>query len=569
MGIVQMSISAGALIIAVTVIRSVALNRLPKTIFLVLWGVILLRLFVPVSIPLPFGTFSAVNESILNVSHSIQSGGFLPGTTPPINRPSAAAHEMAALPYPLDPAATAQNVNVIRLIWFSGMLAIFVYFTFIFLRSYRKLRFALPVGNEEFWGKWLARHKLLRPIAIMLSDRITSPIAAGVIRPRIILPQNIDLNNTQLLSHVLTHEYYHIKRGDALLKMFLVFALCVHWFNPLVWIMFVLANRDLELTCDEAVVRHFGMETKEAYAYSIIDMAEHRSAFTPFFSGFTKNAAEERIESIMKMKRASIPSWGIALVLAAVLTVGAFSTADAAPQTDEFALPISVPQAREIALSFTGGGTISGLELISDVGRGLVYRIVIVNDAARYEVSLNARTGDIFRLTVAEAADMLALDIAWIGGDAVQPPLNQPRLDEAASAALAIAGGGTVRHICLDWERGVAVYHVRVYRNGSRIDYHLDRGNLAVVGEYTRQHNSAFPSSSSFRLRQMDVIPTISFNQAGAIALAYMGGGIVREVSRSYVGDRPAFDVDITVNGQRWCFYIDIHTGQILRYYRE
>jgi len=125
-----------------------------------------------------------------------------------------------------------------------------------------------------------------------------------------------------------------------------------------------------------------------------------------------------------------------------------------------------------------------------------------------------------------------------------------------------------VRHICLDWERGTAVYHVRIYHNGNRIDYHLDRNTLAVVGERSRLHNNASSLSASYQ-RQMYEIPSISFDQAAAIALTYMGGGIVREVTRSDLWGRPAFDVDITVNGQRWCFYIDIHSGQILRYYRE
>ena len=569
MGIVHMSISAGLLVIAVTLIRAVALNKLPKTMFLVLWGVILIRLLVPVSIPIPFSAFSVVNEAILKVSESAQSVSFLPGTAAlPSDRPAAAIQEMAALPGAIEPA---RNGTAIRFIWLAGMLAALAYFVFVFLKSHRKLRFALPIDNDGFLGAWLARHKLLRPIAIMQSDKVTSPLAVGIIRPKIILPKNMDLSDTQLLSHVLTHEYHHIKRGDALLKILLVLALCVHWFNPFVWVMFVLANRDLELTCDEIVVRHFGMEMKEAYAYSIIDIAEHRSAFAPFFSAFNKNAVEERIESIMKIKRASIPSWSIALVLATVLTAGTFSSVNAAPNAGHsiMARPMSVPEAREIALSMTEGGTVSIVELFPDTYRGFIYHIVVINDAARYEVFMDARTGDVFRFTAGKAPDMLALDIAWFGGDVVQPSLNRPRLDEAAAEALAMAGGGMVKHICLDWERGVSVYHVRVYRNGSRIDYHLDRSTLAVVGETTRRHNNASPSSSSFRRQQMDVMPTISFNEAGVIALAHMGGGIVREVSRSYIGDRPAFDVDITVNGQRWCFYIDIHTGQILRYYRE
>jgi hypothetical protein len=137
------------------------------------------------------------------------------------------------------------------------------------------------------------------------------------------------MSDKQLLNYVLTHEYYHIKRFDSLWKLLFVFALCVHWFNPMAWVMFVLVNRDLELTCDEMVIRRFGTEIKTAYAYSLIGMAEQRSRFTILYNGFSKNAAEERIISIMKTKKLSFISVISAIVLVFVLTAGAMATSAA------------------------------------------------------------------------------------------------------------------------------------------------------------------------------------------------------------------------------------------------
>jgi len=586
--IVQMSISAGLLIVAVTVIRSVALNRLPKTMFLVLWGVILARLLVPVSIPVSvpmrIGAFSAVNEAVMGVSQNVSHGGGLLSES--AGMPPAVTHveETVMGTTPLfTPAVTGRGINVIGLVWLAGMLIALAYFAVVLFGSYRKLRYALPVNGDGFLDEWLARHRLLRPIAIMQSDRVTTPLAVGVTRPRIILPKTIDMNDRQLLNHVLTHEYLHIKRGDAILKIFLVLALCIHWFNPLVWVMFVLANRDLELTCDEMVVRRFGLEAKEAYAYSIIDMAEHRSRFVPFFSGFAKNAAEERIESIMKTKKISIPSKALALTLVAVLTVGGFAAVNAAAgdNTGEVAVvslpiqvvqPLSVPRAREIALSITSGGAVTGLELVPNADIGLVYNIVIVSDTAIYNVSMNARTGDIFRFTAGQTRDITPADVGVV--NLHQPYANHrqdhARLDEAAAVALARAGGGMVGHICIDRERGVPVYHVRIYVNENRVDYYLHRETLAVVMERTRRHNNASPLSASFMRRRMDATPALSFNQAADIALLHKGGGRVRDVSRGYLRGVPVFDVDITtVNGEKWCFYIDIHSGVILWYHRD
>jgi len=95
--------------------------------------------------------------------------------------------------------------------------------------------------------------------------------------------------------------------------------------------MFVLVNRDLEITCDEMVIRHFGAETKTAYAYSIIGMAEQRSKFTPLYNGFAKNAAEERIVSIMKYKKSTIT----AIVLAVLLVAGATTAFTASALNDD------------------------------------------------------------------------------------------------------------------------------------------------------------------------------------------------------------------------------------------
>jgi hypothetical protein len=213
------------------------------------------------------------------------------------------------------------------------MFSAFIFFAVIYCRNHKGLRYATAIRDNDFLNEWLAEHKLLRPITIMQSDRIISPLAVGVFKPRIILPKSVNMNDKQLLDYVLTHEYFHIKRCDAIWKMVLLSALCVHWFNPMVWLMFVLASRDLELTCDEAVIYRFGATTKKAYAYMLIGMAEHRGSFAPLYNGFSRNATEERIESIMKIKRPST----LAIVIAALLVVGATTVfaATAAPAAQE------------------------------------------------------------------------------------------------------------------------------------------------------------------------------------------------------------------------------------------
>jgi hypothetical protein len=123
----------------------------------------------------------------------------------------------------------------------------------------------------------------------------------------------------------LAHEFVHIRRFDTVSKLALTAAVCVHWCNPLVWVMYVLANRDLELSCDESVIRLFGENTKSAYARTLIRMEERKSGLRPLCNNFSKNAIEERIVAIMKMKKTSLA----AMLAAATLVVGvgtAFAT---------------------------------------------------------------------------------------------------------------------------------------------------------------------------------------------------------------------------------------------------
>ena len=130
------------------------------------------------------------------------------------------------------------------------------------------------------------------------------------------------------LEYVLWHEYTHICYGDNVLKLIMVAALCIHWFNPLVWGMYFLLNRDIELACDECVVRRCGVSNKSAYANMLIRMEAKRSGLVPLCNNFSQNAIEERVRAIMKVKNISLA----AVIFAAGLVVGvtmAFATSAA------------------------------------------------------------------------------------------------------------------------------------------------------------------------------------------------------------------------------------------------
>lgn len=313
MNILQMSVQAGGLIVAILVIRALALRWLPKTTFLILWGVTLCRLLVPVSIPSRLSVYSMARGIVERLPSDQPAAAVIDHVLPWENLRT--GEMLQILPQAQE---QARGLPLLFVIWLAGVLAFFLFFSVVYCQNSRALRFALPVREHDFLHTWLTTHSIMRTITLWQSDRMTTPITFGILRPRIILPKRMNLEDKQLLAHVLTHEYYHIRRFDGLWKLLCVLALCLHWFNPMVWAMFFLLNRDLELTCDELVIRHLGAKEKTIYAYSLIGMAEQRRKFSPLYQGFSKNAAEERIVAIMKYQKPS----AVAIVAAIMLVAG-------------------------------------------------------------------------------------------------------------------------------------------------------------------------------------------------------------------------------------------------------
>lgn len=327
MSIMHMSISGGILVAAIVVIRAVTLDKLPKKMFLALWSVALCRLLIPVSIPSRFSVYNIINRVINRISPDTSISVI------DIILPFDGMKAGMAGQFMLTTPEQIISITPTTIIWITGMLSMFIFFVVVHFKNHKELRFALLIRNHDFLNEWLAEHSIFRSIAIMQSDRITTPVAVGMVKPRIILPKSMNMDDKPLLQYVLTHEYYHIRRFDTLWKLLIACALCIHWFNPMVWVMLILVNRDLELTCDEMVIHHFGTDTKTAYAYSLIGMAEQRNKFAPLYNDFSKNAVEERIVSIMKMKKTSL--FGIILAFVVVSgTTTVFATSGSALEAD-------------------------------------------------------------------------------------------------------------------------------------------------------------------------------------------------------------------------------------------
>lgn len=313
MSLLQMSFSGTIMILVIVMIRALAINKLPKKTFLALWGMVLLRLLLPFSVPSEFSVYSLLSRFVptQSISEGIANGIALP------LMPTENITQIQANPIINE---TGYSVSVWTAIWFVGMFLYLLFFMVSYCRCRREFKTSLPVNNE-YIKHWLSEQQMHRSIEIRQSDRILAPLTYGVFHPVILIPKTINWADEASLDYILAHECVHIRRFDAVTKLLTTATLCVHWFNPVVWVMYVLANRDIELSCDETVVRLFGESTRSAYAMAIIRMAEIKSGMTPLCNNFSKYAIEERIVAIMKCKKNSLAAIVIAFVLVVAIGV--------------------------------------------------------------------------------------------------------------------------------------------------------------------------------------------------------------------------------------------------------
>ena len=328
MSIIEMSLSGALIIGTVVIIRAFGIHRLPKKTFLILWLVALCRLLIPVSVPSQLSVFNLWStQSQLPAVVEVTDMPFVPPVQIMMDNdnPALEAQPQAEMLTANDTSSTP-GIEPLALVWLVGLLLSSIFFAVLYTWHRKSFKVSLPAKND-FIQNWLTANKLKRRIEIRISDQIAAPLTYGILRPVILLPKNIDWSNEGELNFILTHELIHIKRFDALTKLVATAALCIHWFNPLVWVMYFVLSRDLEISCDEAVINRTGQSVKGGYALTLIGMAERNRPIPALamYSNFNKYAIEERINAIMKMKRTSL--LGIAASIAFIgATTAVFGT---------------------------------------------------------------------------------------------------------------------------------------------------------------------------------------------------------------------------------------------------
>lgn len=295
--LINMSIAASWLILAVIVLRFL-LKRAPKRYTLLLWAVVGLRLALPWSIE------SAL--SLIPSAATLPEGIMLEGA--PVLDTGIAALNGAINPgftaaFTPEPGASANPLQVLlpvgSIIWLAGICVMLAWALWSWLRLRARMQTAVRLEGNVYE-----------------SERVESPFVLGLFRPRVYLPCGLDAAER---GHVLAHEREHIRRGDQIVKLLGFLLLCLHWFNPLVWLAYTLLCRDIELACDERVVRDMAADERADYSQALLDLSRPRRFVSACPLAFGEASVKSRVKSVLSYKKPAF--WVIALAI--VVCMGA------------------------------------------------------------------------------------------------------------------------------------------------------------------------------------------------------------------------------------------------------
>lgn len=310
--VLNMSITAALLVTALLLIRAVFGRWIPKQVQYLLWSAVLFRLLVPVSIPSELSLFNLFSGSLTKAVPVSARPEVLPDMNlPELSTLNSIQAADSYFPLAYKSSGWTAIFNVSGWIWLGGALILLLLLFVMYSLAAARLRQAVPFGDDSIPANEKDRFKPDSGIRLYLSPEVQSPLVVGIIRPRIILPSGID---RQSLKYALLHEMAHVHRKDNFWKMISLLAVVLHWFNPLVWLSFYLADQDREMACDARALKGLARDERKQYAESLVNLAARQQVMLTAFGG---TAVNRRIVSIINYKR-------VPLLMAAVTTVICF-----------------------------------------------------------------------------------------------------------------------------------------------------------------------------------------------------------------------------------------------------
>lgn len=295
----------GSVVILLVLLARLILKRSPKIFSYALWSVVLFRLLCPVAFTAPVSVLDAFQPEVREASESTSVVYYLPmEATPkaefnfvPAENQSGTQTDAAGETAP----AELDVMSVASYIWLTGSILMLLYSMVQYIRLRRKL-----IGAMLYRGN------------VFLADYIDTPFVMGILQPKIYLPSNVP---TKERKYIIAHERHHIRRCDHIIKLLAYLALCIHWFNPFAWIAFIQAGKDMEMSCDEAVIRKMGSQIRADYSASLLRLATHKQIIAGMPLAFGEGDTKGRVMNMAKWKKPKLWVSLICLLLCTTILV--------------------------------------------------------------------------------------------------------------------------------------------------------------------------------------------------------------------------------------------------------
>ena len=326
--IVNMSISASWLVVAVLILRLV-LKKAPKWVNVLLWGIVAVRLICPLSFESALSLIPSSETIPLDIEMAVKPT--IDSGVPAIN---SVVNPVLSSFAPPQHVLTSANplqiwIPILNIIWLIGVGSLLLYTAVSYWRLCRKVDTAVRYKDNIFQ-----------------SENVSSPFVLGIIKPRIYLPFNM---NGQVLEHVVAHEQAHICRKDHWWKPLGFLLLTIYWFNPLMWLAYVLLCRDIELACDEKVIKKLGNEQRADYTQALVACSVNRRMIAACPLAFGEVGVKERVKSVMNYKK---PAFWV-IIIAVIVCVGVAVCFLTNPKQDRYTLRIVVPAGSQEEFVYT------------------------------------------------------------------------------------------------------------------------------------------------------------------------------------------------------------------------
>lgn len=329
--IFNMSITASWLVLAIVILR-LLLKKAPKAINCFLWILVGIRLICPFSLESVFslipsaeavpkriitGPSFEVNFGVEAIDNQINDkviGKYFEGVTVPANNGET-------------------MMSALTIVWMIGILAMIAYTAVSYIKIHRRVGEAVSLRDNIF-----------------ICDRVDTPFILGIIRPKIYLPSSMSEEDRK---YVIAHENAHLKRRDHIWKPLGFILLSVYWFNPILWLAYILLCRDIELACDEKVIKELGSDIKKDYSTALINCSVARKSIAACPLAFGETGVKSRIKSVLSYKKPAF--WIIIIAVIACIIASVCFLTD--PKTESVNTGIATTYARtdctEVELTVT------------------------------------------------------------------------------------------------------------------------------------------------------------------------------------------------------------------------